>query len=60
MESWPLYVMEELPELRGLASPTQLPDGALTWDFDQIFCGIASEDDDIDSPVEDGSHLGAW
>jgi hypothetical protein len=59
MESWPPRIRDELPVVRGVAVPTQLPDGALTWDFDRIFCDVDPENlltgwDNI-APVEDDS-----
>ncbi|KAK0631684.1 hypothetical protein B0T14DRAFT_559444 [Immersiella caudata] len=67
MESWPPHIRDKLPVVRGVAVPTQLPDGALTWDFDGIFCGfdlenfVSSWDDNAsveDDSLEDGIGLG--
>jgi hypothetical protein len=40
MDTWPPGIIDKLPVVRGVALPTQLPDGALTWDFDRIFCDV--------------------
>ena len=40
MDEWPPRIDDELPIVRGVASPTRLPDGAVTWDFEKVFCGV--------------------
>ncbi|KAK0657104.1 hypothetical protein B0T16DRAFT_452594 [Cercophora newfieldiana] len=43
MDFWPSQITDDLPVIREIASPTQLPDGALTWDFERIYCGVDAE-----------------
>lgn len=48
MENWPPGIVDDLPAVRGVKPPAQLPDEALTWDFDGVFCGVRSASLELD------------